>query len=87
MVVKIKATNRHNIHAVAIYRQRYRKCRPSSLQSSSKNVSIFDERPKNVSIFDERHEQIFAEITGAKVNRGAGYGGSGSPTCLLSMWT
>ena len=41
LVVMIEPMNRHNIHAVAIYRQRYRNCRPYSLQSSSKNVSIF----------------------------------------------
>ena len=44
--------------AVAIYRQRF-----CSLLSSSKNVSIFL----------MRHEQSFAEITGAKISRGAGY--------------
>ena len=43
-MVKIELMNRHNIHAVAIYRQRYQKCRPCSLQSSSMNVSNFDER-------------------------------------------
>ena len=64
LVVKIEPTNRHNIPAVAIYRQRYQNCRPSSLQSSSKNVSIFY----------EKHEQNICRNTGAKVNRGAGYG-------------
>ena len=59
-VVKIEPTNRHNIHAVAIYRQRYRNCRLCSLQSSSKNVSIFFMRDMN---------KAYADITGAKVNR------------------
>ena len=61
----MEPTNTHNIHAaVAIYRQRYRNYSPCSLQSSSKNVSIFM-RDMN---------KAFAEITGAKVNMGAGYG-------------
>ena len=61
LVVMIEPTNEQTIHAVAIYRQRYRNCRPCSLQPSSKNVSIFY----------ERHEQ---SIYRAKVNRGAGCG-------------
>ena len=60
----MESTNTHNIHAVAIYRQRYRKYSPCSLQSNSKNVSIF--------MTDMN--KAFAEITGAKVNMGAGYG-------------
>ena len=48
------------------------KLRPCSLQSSSKNVSIFYER-----------EQVFAEITGAEVYRGVG---SGSPMCLYRLY-
>ena len=43
LVVKIETMNRHNI-----YRQRYRNCRPCSLQSSSKNVSIFYEREQHI---------------------------------------
>ena len=58
-MVKIESMNRHDIHAVAIYRDAEIAC---SLQSSSKNVSIF-----------MRVNKAFAEITGAKVNRGAGY--------------
>ena len=43
--------------------QRYQNCRPCSLQSSSKNVSIFDEG-----------EQSICRNHRRKVNRGAGYG-------------
>ena len=56
-MVKRELINRHDIHAVAIYRQRYRNCRLCSLQYSSKNIS------KN---------KAFAEITEAIVNKGAG---------------
>ena len=62
-MVKIDPTNRHDIHAVVT---EIPNCRPCSLQSSSKNVSIFD----------ERHEQSMCRNCRslAKVNRGAGYG-------------
>ena len=64
LVVKIESTNRHNVHAVAIYRQRYRNCRPCSLQSSSKNVSIFY----------EQHESICTNHRSQSQQRGVGCG-------------
>ena len=54
LVVKIEPTNRHYIDAVAIYKML--KLSPCSLQSSSKNVSIFY----------ERDNKVFAEITELK---------------------
>ena len=58
-MVKIELTNRHNIHAVAIYRDTEIVGHvPYNLYSS-----------KNVSIFYDRHEQ---SICGN--HRGAGYG-------------
>ena len=53
-MVKIEPTNRHYIDAVAIYKML--KLSPCSLQSSSKNVSIFY----------ERENKVFAEITELK---------------------
>ena len=46
LVLKIAPTNRHYIHAVAIYKML--KLRPCSSQASSKNVSIFYEREQSV---------------------------------------
>ena len=60
--MKIKPMNRHYIHAVAIYR----------------DAEIVGHVPYNLaprmSAFLMRLNKAFAEITGAKVNRGAGYG-------------
>ena len=61
LVLKIEPTNRHDIHAVAIYRE----------------AEIVDHVPcnlaPNMSAFLMRENKAF-EITGAKVNKGAGYG-------------
>ena len=61
-MVKIEPTNGHNIHAVAIYR----------------DTEIVGHVPYNLaprmSAFLIRNNKAFAEITGAKVKRGAGYG-------------
>ena len=67
-MVNIEPTNRHDvhdrhdIHAVAIYR----------------DVKIVDHVPyflaSRMSAFFMRENKAFAEIIGAKVNRGAGYG-------------
>ena len=71
LVVKIEPTNRHDIHSVAIYR----------------DAKIVGHVPYNLaprmSAFFMRENKAFAVITGAKVNRGAGYG----PMCLPSIWT
>ena len=62
LVVKVERTNRHDIHAVAIYR----------------DAEIVGHVPYNLasrmSAFFMRDNKAFAEITEAKVNRGAGYG-------------
>ena len=62
LVVKIEPTNRHDIHVVAINR----------------DAEIVGHVPYNLaprtSAFLMRENKVFAEITGAKVNRGAGYG-------------
>ena len=61
-MVKIVPTNRHDIHAVAIYR----------------DTEIIGQVPYNLatrmSAFFMRENKAFAEITRAKVNRGAGCG-------------
>ena len=61
-MVKIEPTNRHDIHAVAIYR----------------DANFFGYVPYNLaprmSAFLMGENKAFAEITRAKVNRGAGYG-------------
>ena len=60
--MKIKPTNRLDTHAVAIYR----------------DAEIVGHVPYNlaprISAFLMRENKAFAEITGAKVDRGAGYG-------------
>ena len=60
LVVKIEPTNRHNIHAVAIYR----------------DAETVDHVPYNLaprmSAFLMRENEAFEKIAGAKVNRGAG---------------
>ena len=62
LVVKIEPMNRHDLHAVAIYR----------------DSEFVGHVPYNLatrmSAFFMRETNAFAEITGPKVNRGAGYG-------------
>ena len=62
VVAKTELTNRHDIHAVAIYR----------------HTKIIGHVPYNLaprmSAFFMKKNKAFAEITGAKVNRGASYG-------------
>ena len=70
-MLKIETTNRHYIQCSGHLQDT--EIEAISLQSSSKNVSIL-----------MRDNKVFAEITGAKVNRGAG---SGSPMCLPALWT
>ena len=66
-MVKIEPMNRHNIHAMAIYRD---------AENLAPRMSTFFMRDMN---------KAFAETTGAKVNRGAGYGLE--VMCLPSIWT
>ena len=66
-------TNEQTLHAVAIYR----------------DTEIVGHIPYNLaprmSALLMRENKAFAKITGAKVNRGAGYGLE--VRCLLSIWT
>ena len=72
LVVKIESTNRHDIHAVAIYRDTENVCHvPCNLAP-------------RITVFLMRENQAFAEITGAKINRGAGIW-SGNP-CVYRLY-
>ena len=59
--MKIESTNRYDIHAVAIYRD-------------TEIVGHVPYLAPRMSAFFMREDKAFAEITGAKVNRGAGCG-------------
>ena len=60
-MVMIEPTNRHDIHTVAIYRD-----------AEIVGHVLYNLAPR-MSAFLMRENKAFAEITGATVNRGAGY--------------
>ena len=69
-MVKIEPTNRHDIHAMAIYR----------------DTEIVDHvLAPRMSTFFIKEKRAFAEITGAKISRGAGY--DLQAMCVMSMLT